>query len=906
MVELLSTKLFIPRPRKSLVSRPRLVDHLNTGVDKKLTLIAAPPGFGKTTLLSEWIPQSPRCVTWLSLDDGDNDPLKFWAYFIKSLQALRPELGESAFSLLQSPQLIPITSVLTALINEITAFPDGFAIVLDDYHVIDSQPIHEALKFLLEHQPANMHLVITTRIDPSLPLSRLRARDQLTELRANDLRFTVDETAIFLHQVMGLNLSGEEVAALEARTEGWIAGLQIAALSMQGQDDISGFIRGFSGSHRHILGYLADEVINQQPAEKLKFLLQTSILDRLCGSLCDAVTGDVSGQTILEELEHANLFITPLDDAGVWYRYHHLFVDVLQKRLSLTAPKEGVDVAELHGRATTWFEQQGLIDEAIRHALAAPDVERAAILVEQYSMAMLQESKIFLIRLWLEQLPREMIHTRPRLLLAYGWILILTGHVTALDEWLARPQAKTALAAPDLPAEIVGELTLLQATLARFRREHEQSLQLALAAFNLLRDDKRGLQAGAMYTIGVAHLQRGDVASASRAFTEAVRLGEAKGGPYMALGALDTLSDIQIRQGHLAQARQLCQQALQMAERQGWQAMPAMGMIYIHLGRALYEYNDLEGAYAALTNAVDRLRGSIEQFLLAQGYLLLAQVHLARGDRDGALTTVQQGEQWFTQMQVADTGAGTLLKIGKVRLWIASGDLNAATHWAYECHWLPENTPLGYLQATLLVRLRLAQSPYENQAHFLDEVAAMLDRQVVIMEAGQWRGQLIELLILRSLLLQAQSDATAMLISLEQALILAEPEGYVRTFLDEGEPVRLLLLEYQSRVKKRISDGVASESLRLLTYTDRLLAAFSQPIPSEKPGGKPLPEPLSERELDILRLITTGRSNQEIAEILVIAVSTVKSHINNLYSKLGTNRRTEAIAIARDLGLLSD
>jgi LuxR family maltose regulon positive regulatory protein len=879
------------------------VDCLNGGLEKNLTLIAAPAGFGKTTLLSEWIPQSPRCVTWLSLDVEDNDPTRFWAYFIASLQSLSPQLGENALVLLHSPQAPAITSILTILINDLTIFQDAFAIVLDDYHVIEATLIHETLSFLIEHQPANMHLVMTTRIDPPIQLSRLRVHNQLIEIRANDLRFTTGEATAFLSKAMGLNLSAEDVALLETRTEGWIAGLQIAALSMQGRNDITGFIQAFSGSQRHILGYLAEEVINQQSEGTLKFLLQTSILNRLCGSLCEAVTGDPGGQETLQVLEHANLFIVPLDDEGVWYRYHHLFGEVLRNRLTASSIKGETNIAELHRRASDWFEEAGLIEDAIHHALAVPDIERAAVLVERYSMVMMQQSKIFVFRSWLQQLPEELVQTRPRLLLAYGWSLVLTGHVKSLEEWLNAPKARRALATPDLPMEVLGELTLLRATLARFQRQPEHSLELAQASLSQLSNDERGFLAGAMYTIGVAHLHKGDIDSASQSFMEAVTLGEAKGGPYMALSALDTLSDMQIRQGHLAQAVQSCQQALEMAARLEWQTMPAVGMIHIHLGRVLYEQNDLEGAATALTEGIGRLRGSIEQYLLAQGYGALAQVHLARGDLDEAFATFQEGEAWFKQMQVADTGAGALLSLGRIRMSIQASDLEAGTGWAQGCQWLPEHTPLGQVQAITLVRLHLAQSRHGKPDPFLRDSVETMNRLVERATGGQWWGELLEFLILRSLLYSAQGDRTGMLASLEQAIALAKPEGHIRVFVDEGEPMHQLLLDYQSTIKQR-GNG-EDKSWQRLIYIDRLLSAFPQPAPAGKSTPQILPEPLSERELDILRLIATGRSNQEIAEILVIAVSTVKTHINNLYGKLGTNRRTEAIAIAREQGLLS-
>lgn len=909
MVELLRTKLFIPRPRSNLVSRLRLIERLNTGLDKKLTLIAAPVGFGKTTLLSEWIPQSPRCVTWLSLDESDNDPTQFWIYLISSLQELRPDLGASALALLQSPQAPPTASILTSLINDLIAFPDTFVAVLDDYHLINIQPIHAALTFLIDHQPANMHLVITTRVDPPLPLARLRARDELTELRANDLRFTIDETASFLNQVMRLSLSVDEVAALETRTEGWIAGLQIAALTMQSHEDIPGFIHVFSGSHRHILGYLAEEVLNHQTEDILHFLLQTSILDRLCGPLCDAVTGVTGGQAILEKLEHTNLFITPLDDEGRWYRYHHLFAEVLRNRLERAAAKQTQGIAspaELHRRASSWFEGEGLIDDAIRHALGAPDVERAAFLVEKYSVPMMiQRSEVLRIRAWLDQLPEELVRTRPRLILAHGWTLILTGHIQALEGWLATPHISAVLSEPDLTEAILGELTLIQATLARFQRKDTRSLELAQQALGLLTNDTRGLQAGAMYTIGIAYLHQGKIAAASEAFLDVVRLGEAKGDSYMVLSALQELSELQIKQAQLSQAIDTCQQAMTMSDRWQWRKFPAAGLAPIYLGHTFYERNDLAGAVCVLSEGVNLLLGSIEQFILARGFVTLTQAQMAGGNLESAFATLQRGRDWFTQMHVADTGAGLLLVLGEVRLWIQQGNLSSASRWAQNCDWRPEDTPLGYLQAVTLIRLRLAQHRHEPAEASLHEAEVTVHRLLASAEAIGWWGQVIELSLLRALLCQEQHDTTGMLASLERALTLAEPEGYVRSFVDEGEAMRLALLAYHESLRRKMSDKVDHVSPRLMAYTQKLVAAFPLTRATGRTESEATVEALTEREQEILNLLAEGFSNQEIAGLLVIGLSTVKSHINSLYSKLGTHRRTQAIIIARDQGLLS-
>ena len=904
MIELLTTKLFIPRLRKSLVTRSRLVERLNDGLDKKLTLIAAPAGFGKTTLLSEWIPQSPRCVTWLSLDGDDNDPIKFWSYFIKSLQGLRAGLGETAFSLLQSPQMLPIHSILTTLINDIDTFPDEYCIVLDDYHFIESQAIHEGLTFLIDHQPENMHMIITTRIDPPLPLARLRARNRLTELRANDLRFTAEETAIFLNHAMGLTLSTEEVVALEERTEGWIAGLQIAALSMQGQEDVSEFVRKFSGSHRHILGYLANEVIDRQPMGTLNFLLKTSILERLCGPLCDAVTGDSGGQDILEELEDANLFIIPLDDESRWYRYHRLFAEVLQARLRQKPPEEP---AVLHRRASMWFEQGGMIDDSIQHALTAPDAERAADLVEKFSVPMMiQRSEVLLIRAWLEQLPEDLVRTRPRLILTHAWTLILTGHIQALEQWLATTSIDIALSEANRQDSIFAELTLIRATLARFQRQDARSLELAQQALSLLKHDVSGLQAGALYTIGVAHLHQGEINPARQAFLDVVRLGEAKGGPYMVMSALQELSELQIKQAQLSQAAQTCQEAIEMASRLNWRALPAAGLAQIYLGQVLYERNELAAAIQQLTEGVNLILSSIEQFILARGFATLSRAQMAVGDFEGASATLQRGKDWFAQMQVADTGAGVLLSLEQVRLWIEQGNMSEAARWALKSEWRPVGTPLGYHQAVTLTKLRLAQHRREPEKTVLHETAETVNRLLADAEADAWWGQVIELSILRALLCQEQHNTNAMLGSLERALILAEPEGYVRSFVDEGETMRLMLLAYQAGLKQRIINNVDHISIRLLAYTQKLIAAISPPTTRKTTDSGALVESLTKREQEILHLLAEGFSNREIADLLVIGISSVKSHINNLYGKLGTHRRTQVILIAREKGLLSD
>ncbi|MDX1417283.1 MAG: LuxR C-terminal-related transcriptional regulator [Candidatus Promineifilaceae bacterium] len=897
------TKVFKPLPRPGFVERPRLTDLLTAGLGlgddttetaARLILVSAPAGFGKTTLISAWLAQAADLQTaWLSLDEGDNDPIRFLAYLIAAVQGPEPDAGETAVRLLQSPQPPPVETILTFLINDLSQDDRPLILVLEDYHVITTSAVHQALAFLLDNQPPHLNLLLTTRSDPPLPLSRLRARGQIVEIRANDLRFTTDEAGKFLNQVMGLNLTREALAALEERTEGWIAGLQLAALSMQGRGDLTNFISSFTGSHRLIIDYLSEEVLNQQAIPVRKFLLATSILERVCGQLADALTQSSSGQETLEYLEQANLFLIPLDDERRWFRYHHLFGDVLRKRLQLVPPSQTngvIEAAELHSRASAWFEQEGFIDEAIQHALAATDVERAVALVEQYSLVMFQHSNILSVRSWLERLPSELVLTRPRLILAHGWVMVLTGHGEAIEQWLSASQASTAFTDPDLPVDILGELALLRATQARYQREDARSLELALQAQELLSDDNRGLLAGALYTIAAAHMHQGDIGAASQAFAESVILGETKGGPYMALAALQELSELQVRQGRLNQVILTCQKTVSMAARWNWQSMPAVGMAHIYFGQVLYERNNLIGATHELIDGINQLRGSTDQFVLAPGYVTLSKIQMARNDFEGAFANIQRGEDWLIKMQMGDRGAGTLLALGKIRLWISQGQLDVAARWFETCQWWAEETNIGYLQRLALVRLRLAQSRLNPQRQILLEVTETLNRLLALKETGKWFGQVIAVLVLQALVSQVQGDSAGAHTSLERALRLAEPEDYCRVFLDEGEPLASLLLQARQRSC-------------FTNYVDNLLDAF-RAEEANQPEADSLPEPLSNRELEVLRLAAAGASNKEIAGRLFIALPTVKKHISNILVKLDTSNRTEAATRARELNLL--
>jgi LuxR family maltose regulon positive regulatory protein len=917
MIELLRTKLFIPRPRKNLVSRPRLIDCLNTGSEKKLTLIAAPAGFGKTTLLSEWIPQSPRCVTWLSLDQGDDDPVRFWTYFISSLQELRSDLGRSALARLQSPQASPIASILTTLLNEMTEFPDRFAIVLDDYHTVESQQIHDALTFLVDHLPGNMHLVLTTRVDPPIPLARLRAQDQLVELRASDLRFGLNETDSFLNRAMGLNLSSTEVLALETRTEGWIAGLQIAALSLQDHTDVSGFIRTFSGSHRHILGYLADEVLNQCSEETLNFLLHTSILDRMCGPLCEAVTGQSGSQRMLEALEHANLFIMPLDEECKWYRYHHLFTEVLQQRLHKLHPNQ---LSELYQRASLWHEQEGLMAEAVNYAMAARDFDRVADLVEAVGITLFAQPAIqSSLQGWLAALPAEVVRSRPRLNLIRAWQHFDQSDISAAIRFVN--EAELLVESPHTDIEvrdvqnITGSIAAMRAFLYTFTRDPDLDqvmnwAKTALTGLELDRSSFRGLAAAALAFV---YVYRGGLAEVERASSQAAEAAQAAGNVYLATFATVTRILIMRAMGQYRNATALCRQALEWMTDHNAYDSPSMSALNTALADLLRETNHLEEArhYAELSLRQADHGSNPAQVLFCR--FALARVKQAQGDWDDASDLLAQVSARLPKDSPMLHPA--MIDAASAQWQIMRGHLAPALHWAQATDW--EEVSLASIRTSsdlvwrcehlwiARAQVLIAHGRAAGNHSLLEEVQSQLKRQQASAEAIGLIWLQTKLIVLQAAAGHALGDTLQATACLQQALSLAESEGYMRVFVDEGEPMQRLLTELRADNKSQIANSLNNES-HILAYLDKLLAAFRQPVSTDRSKDGVIVEPLSERELDILRLIATGRSNQEIADVLVIAVSTVKTHINNLYSKLGTNRRTEAIATARKMGLLTE
>ncbi|MEO8395161.1 MAG: helix-turn-helix transcriptional regulator, partial [Chloroflexota bacterium] len=643
-----------------MVIRPRLTDRLNEGLHRKLTLVSAPAGFGKTILVSQWLADCDRPVAWLSLDEGDNDVTRFLAYLVAALQRIEAKIGASALGLLQSPQP-PIEPILTALLNEITTLPDAFVLVLDDYHVIDATPVDEALTFLLEHLPAQMHLVITTREDPQLPLARLRVRSQLTELRAADLRFTPSEAAEFLNRGMGLSLSAEDVAALEDRTEGWIAGLQLAALSLQGHRDIPGFIRAFAGDHRYIVDYLVEEVLERQPESVRNFLLQTAILDRLNGSLCDAVTGQQESSTRLEALERGNFFVVPLDDKRHWYRYHHLFADVLYAHLMAEQPDQ---VATLHQRASVWYEQNDLPSDAIRHALAAQDFERAAVLIEQVVPVMSQTRQEAMLLGWFQALPQELFHVRPVLSVRYAGILLLSGQLEGVEarlqdaerwlDWMADMGEQSATPSSEMVVvdaeefrRLPGWIAIYRAAIALALGNVADTVRYAQRALELISEDDHLRRGAAASLLGLTFWMSGDLEAAYRLYADGMAHLQRAGNISDVIGGSIAMADIRIAQGRLREAMRIYERGLQLASEQGESAMRGTADMYVGMSELYRERDDLNSATQhLLTSQAQGEHTGFPQHR-CRWRIATARLREAEGDLDVALDLLQEAERWY-------------------------------------------------------------------------------------------------------------------------------------------------------------------------------------------------------------------------------------------------------------------
>jgi LuxR family maltose regulon positive regulatory protein len=867
---------------------------LDEGMLSKLTIVSAPAGFGKTTLLAEWAGRRKQFTAWLSLDESDNTPERFWAYFIGAFQGLRAGLGSDPMELLHERQS-SMETVLTFLINELAGLSEEAVFVLDDYQYINDPAIHTALAFFIERMPASLHLFLISRADPPLPLTRLRARGELIEIRAADLRFTFQEAAAFLNEVIGEKFSNEEIAEYASRTEGWIAGLQLMGLSIQRrrETEAPGVLEG---TNRYIVDYLTAEVLDHQSEEMRSFLLRTSILDRMCGSLCDAVTGGNDGQQMLTRAEEENLYIVALDDNRDWYRYQHLFGRVLRDRLQ----QEGTEpVAELHRRASQWYERNGFIQESVEHLLRGGDIERGIRLAERYAETMLHSGTVEPLLRWMKLFPEDQIASRPRLALAFAWALLLNGQLDDVGKYLEFCRHAIQPGPEGGLADVSGHLATVSQVLASFRHEREEEG----------RPQERGTRQAQYPTTTGYHQKATSGGGQSGERDIASRFG--------VLDALPQVAGLQIRMGQLQSARQTCTQALELTTDEQLSlatVIPAAAAAHIGLAEIFYEYNDLQEAMQQITEALKLSRERDDTTVMRDGYILLAKIHQARGDLDGALDALDQLEHFLRKHPSAHDNFSSITA-HRVRVWLAQGNLQASAQWAqqWKADWMNNPSDIEDVQLLTLARVFIAQ-------YKADEALELLSPALSTAEGKKWNDTMIRALVLQALALDQQGDAEQALSGLSRALAMAAPEGYTRTFVNEGAPMIRLLL----RVREGKQSGELDAAQPVPTeYLDKLLTVLGvvmevEPKIETQHHGMDDPTvrfpstsirsalitPLSDREVEVLKLIEEGKTNAAIADSLYISVSTVKTHINNLYSKLGVETRTQALARAREYRLL--
>ncbi len=907
-VALLKSKFYIPPARPGRVSRPRLVARLDASWKCKLTLISAPAGFGKTTLLSEWAAGCGHLVAWLSLDQSDNDVGRFLAYFVGALQQNRPEIGLSTQSLLSSSRFGPPRQaagiLLSDLINEIAEVPEHFALVMEDYHTIHEPGVHEAVTFMIENLPVPMHLVIASRVDPPWPLARLRAHGEVNELRSKDLRFTPEEAAAFMSETMQLDLPDEELAILEERTEGWIAGLQMAGLSMQGRSGVRDFITAFAGSHHYISDFLIEEVLNQQTAEVRDFLLKTSVLENLAYPLCDAVTGRKDGRAMLAKLEQANLFLVGLDDERRWYRYHHLFRDLLYSCLDASFPGEG---PILHQRASQWYAASGMYEDAIAHAFSANDLGLAAMLIEQAAERLDIENKRVAITRWIDALPEDLVKARPWLCVYRAWGCHWMGPREEVNKWLEAAEQSLKVMPAQPPMHLNGdEIRHIQGNIAAIRSHHAlvhedipgvlENSQLALEVL----PEGDYMRCETAVALGGAYWGLGDVAAAEHAFSlarvDALKCGHAS----MVVPSSCYVGMMQVKQGRLNEAMAIFQDALRYATAPGGKETAVAGFANIKIGDVLREWNNLEAARPHLERGVEQCAQLGQADVLADGYVALARLQIAVGEPENARQALLKAMQVTGQTKV-DPFVQCWLDDCRLRLWLSTGDLNATIQWAKSSGLSPDGE-LSYhydLHHINLARVMVARARQSPGLPDLGEALKLLERILMAAEKGGWIQEEIKVLVLQTLAYHASGQDSEALARLERALTLAEPGGFVRIFVDEGEELCAVLVDLRTKLGK--------SRPALAAYIKRLLEGFHG---NEKPGAPPLSEAqlaaeeaLTKRELEVLRLLATSLSTTEMAQKLFVAPSTVRTHIKNIYSKLSVNRRMEAVQRAKELGL---
>jgi LuxR family maltose regulon positive regulatory protein len=917
---LIHTKLRLPFTRLKLVPRSRLQEQIAQGLRGPLTLITAPAGFGKTTLVASCIADCGMPVAWLSLDKDDNQEGRFLNYLVAALQQADPTIGSEATQLLAAAHQASPEAILTSLINDLDTATGEIALVLDDYQFIRSQDVHEQVAFLLEHCPKTFHLVIATRSDPPLPVTRLRARGQMVELRVADLSFTEPEAAQFLNDVMGLRLDAGSVAVLQERTEGWIAGLQMAALSMRSRKDVSGFITGFSGTNRYILDYLLEEVLTSQPPEIRRFLLYTSILERLTASLCDTVLADddrsirseplFAGQSasILEYLERANLFLVPLDDKRIWYRYHQLFADLLRAQLERSLGAQGV--AQLHIRAADWHGQNGSILEAIHHASMASDDERVERFIGQNYAELVSRGEQSWIRSWTGTVSKDLVYRRPWLCIYEAYSHSWFGELDKADRLLeeAEKGIRSEISAPDARS-MQAHLAYVRSRVTAMRGDMQRAIEYCLQAREYAPAGNLALHLDTRITLGYEYFLQGDYANARPILHETIQAGTATGAVINTVAASCLMARLLAVQGLLHESYDTYQMAAQSIPEAGGQHLGARALVEIGIADLLCEWNDLEAALHHMKQglALMPMWDKADDWALA--YVTLARIHLAQANRTDAIEAIERASQ-FIHTRGVFSEARKAVEVAQVKLWLAQSDLQAASRWAAsQEERLASDDPFGFEnELAQITQARILIARYKP-----DEAMRLLSHLEETARSTGRMGRVIEILLLEALALRAMGDSEQALVALTECLTLAEPEGYVRLFLDEGQPMQTLLAQWLAHAGPGPLHDYAT---RLLSHFDAEPHSFpaaqekGSPTgdlvePEVRPALDILFEPLSPRELEVLHLIGLGMTNKEIARQLVVAPGTVKAHTSSIYRKLDVANRTEAVARARQLGILS-
>ncbi len=898
---LLATKLHAPRRRPGVVQRPRLSHRIAAAKDSAVTLVSAPAGFGKTTLLVEWFcapddeearDDEGSATPWLSLDAGDNDPAVFWMYAIAAIQRAAPQVGASALASLLTAQ--PLTSAVAALINDLDDLADRVVLVLDDYHVIDSTDIHESIAYLIDHAPPTFHLVLASRSDPPFPLARLRARGQLFEVRAADLRFTQDEASSYFNDTMGLQLAAGDVDSLGARTEGWIAALQLAALSLQGRDDVDRFIENFTGDDRFVVDYLVEEVLDRQSQAIRSFLLHTSVLDRLTGGLCDAVTLATDGRATLEQLDRSNLFLVALDDRRHWYRYHHLFADVIRARLTHEDPDL---IDELHRRASSWYSAHGEPAAAIEHAMAGHHVDDAARLIELAAPMLRQSRREGTLRRWLEALPDDVFADRPVLAVSLVGARMATGDTTGAEALLELVESTLDRTAPpptvfdvELFERLPAQVLVQRAGLALLARDLDGTISYATRALALVEPTDHFRQGSATALLALAHWTSGDLDTAVRRYTEAIGEFIAAGHLPDMLGCSLALADIQIAQGRLTDAKRTFDAGLRWTTEHP--NLRGAADMHAGLSEVLIERNDLDAAsrHLEISNELGESAGLPQHAY--RWRVTMARLCRARGDLDAALELIDQAAPLFdTDFSPPVRPVAAI----RARVQLAHGDLDAALEWASETG-LTAADELSYVheyEHITFARVLIARHVAERGTSAFEAAIRMLDRLIAAAEEGSRTGIAIEVLILQATAHAASGDTAAAAVALDDALRRAEPEGHIRLFLHAGPAMTALLRSAASR------EHATPHSRRVLAAVDLPGSSLQSASPPRLPGV----DELSSRELDVLRLLRSDLSGPEIARELHVSMNTLRTHTKSIYTKLGATSRREATRRATEHGL---